>query len=324
MDPLARLTDNPQTTALGPAIGRVRRHIDARRAPATRRAYAHDVADFTNWCSTQGFAALPAAPEAVALYLDELVQQKKKLATIARRLAAIRFAHRAAEEEDPVGRTLVVATWQGIRRTLGRQQTHKAALMTDALRQLLATLGTTRLIDLRDRALLLIGFVGAFRRSELVGLDVADLQSDEAQGIVLRLRRAKTDQEGQGRLVGIPRLAGESCPVAALEAWLKAAKINRGPLFRAVDRHGHVSPRRLHPYAVARIVQRAAAAAGLDAATFAGHSLRAGFLTSAARGGADEQRMMEQSGHRSIEVARRYIRRGKMWDEHPAYRVGLS
>ena len=323
MDPLARLTDNPQTTTLGPAIGRVRCHIDARRAPATRRAYTHDVADFTAWCTAHGFAALPAAPEAVALYLDELVQQKKKLATIARRLAAIRFAHRAAEEEDPVGRTLVVATWQGIRRTLGRQQTHKAALLTDALRGLLATLGTTRLIDLRDRALLLIGFVGAFRRSELVGLDVADVQPDEPHGIVLRLRRTKTDQEGQGRLVGIPRLAGETCPVAALEAWLKAAKITRGPLFRAVDRHGHVAPRRLHPYAVARIVQRAAAKAGLDAATFAGHSLRAGFLTSAARGGADEQRMMEQSGHRSIEVARRYIRRGKIWDEHPAYRVGL-
>src|SRR5450631_4474408 len=124
--PLARLIDGPQTTALGPAIGRVRRHIDARRAPATRRAYGHDVADFSAWCTAHGFAALPAAPEAVALYLDELVQQKKKLATIARRLAAIRFAHRAAEEEDPVGRTLVVATWQGIRRTLGRQQTHKA------------------------------------------------------------------------------------------------------------------------------------------------------------------------------------------------------
>ncbi len=323
MEPLARRPEPGPEDALAHAHERLRPHIEQRRAPSTRRAYRADFSDFERWCEEEGHRALPAGPQALALYLDALVQQKKKLATIARRLAAIRFAHLTADAEDPTKKTLVVATWQGIRRELGRQQARKADLSTEALRALLATLDLTQKIGLRDRALLLVGFVGAFRRSELIGLDVKDVVPDEPHGIVLQLRRSKTDQEAQGRLVGIPRLHTETCPVRALEAWLAAAAIAEGPLFRAVDRHGNVGPGRLADRTVARVVQRAAAAAGLEAGTFAGHSLRAGFMTSAARGGADEQKIMEQSGHRSIEVARRYIRRGKIWDEHPAYRVGL-
>ena len=180
-----------------------------------------------------------------------------------------------------------------------------------------------RLIACRDRALLLLGFAGAMRRSELVGLDVADVV-ETADGLVVTIRRSKTDQEGQGRKIGIPygsKLA--TCPVRSLRAWRARAKIKEGSLFRQVNRHGKVLEGRLGDRTVALVVKRAVAATGVDAASYAGHSLRAGLATAAAMAGVSERVIQGQTGHKSLPILRRYIREGSLFRENAAAEVGL-
>jgi integrase len=174
------------------------------------------------------------------------------------------------------------------------------------------------LIGARDRALLLVGFAGAFRRSELVALDVRDV-AFTTEGLMITLRRSKTDQEGQGRSVGLPygsRL--ETCPVRSLRAWLALSEITSGPLFRPINRHGTMAEGRLSDRAVALVVKRTAKAAGLDPAKYAGHSLRAGLATSAAAAGVSERAIMNQTGHKSAATVRKYIREGSLFRENAA------
>ena len=176
---------------------------------------------------------------------------------------------------------------------------------------ILDRLGTTTR-DARDRALLLIGFSGGFRRSELVGLDHADIEHAR-QGLILTLRRSKTDQEGAGRKIGIPFGRTRHCPVAALDAWLSASGIVTGPMFRSVDRHGHVQPERLSGDAVSEVIRERVATAGIDPRDFSGHSLRAGFATSAARAGVSTIKIRQQTGHASDAMLARYIRDGELF-----------
>jgi integrase len=187
---------------------------------------------------------------------------------------------------------------------------------------MLEALPNTR-VGLRDRALLLLGFAGAFRRSELVGLDVADLEFARA-GVIVTLRKSKTDQEGRSRRLGIPFGSSEqTCPVRSVQAWLEAARISEGPVFRSLDRFQQVQGARLSDKAVALIIKRRAKAVGLDPARYAGHSLRAGLATSAAAAGASERVIMSQTGHRSADMVRRYIRDGSLFTSNPAGMVGL-
>jgi len=179
------------------------------------------------------------------------------------------------------------------------------------------------LIGSRDQALILLGFAGAFRRSELVALDVADLAFSR-DGLTVTLRRSKTDQEGAGRKVGIPYGSNpDTCPVRAVQSWLEDASVADGPAFRAVNRHGKVQESGLAPIDVARIVKKLAQCAGLDPAKYAGHSLRAGHATQAATAGASERSIMNQTGHRSVQMVRRYIRDGSLFRENSAGKLGL-
>ena len=188
---------------------------------------------------------------------------------------------------------------KGIRRVKGAAQDAKAALVTEDIREMVETL-PDNLKGARDRALLLLGFAGAFRRSELVGLDVADLEFVK-EGVRVTIRRSKTDQEGEGRVVGIPfgsRI--ETCPVRSLEAWGEASQIETGPVFRSINRHGQIQPGRLSGAAVAQVVKSAAGAAGLDPTKYAGHSLRAGLATAAAAAGVAASAIQAQTGHKSL------------------------
>ena len=179
------------------------------------------------------------------------------------------------------------------------------------------------LIGARDRALILLGFSGAFRRSELVSLDIADCVFSR-DGLTVMLRRSKTDQDGAGRKVGIPYGANpETCPVRILQDWIQHSCIDSGPLFRSISRHGQVRPGRLSGIDVARIVKKLAQRAGLEPAKYAGHSLRAGHATAAAIAGASERAIMNQTGHRSVQMVRRYIRDGSLFRENSAGKLGL-
>ena len=161
----------------------------------------------------------------------------------------------------------------------------------------------------------MVGFAGAFRRSELVALEVTDLHF-VAQGVVIELRHSKTDQEGKGRSVAIPRARGRVCPVKALERWLKLSGIVAGKLFRAVDRHGNVSPRGLSPHTVSRTVKARVAEIGLDPARYAGHSLRAGLVTSAAQAGVSTWKIRQQTGHKSDTMVSRYVRDERLFADN--------
>jgi len=298
-----------------------RAYAEDGHAENTRRGYRADWQAFTRWCAARDLPGLPAAPTTLALYLTDQAEVLK-VSTLQRRLAAIGQAHRLKGYASPTEDAALRAVWRGIRRTKGTAQVGKAALLTNDLRALMLVLPTTA-IGVRDRAILLLGFAGAFRRSELVALDVADVQTTR-EGLIVTIRRSKTDQEGQGAKLGIPR--GQhpgTCPVRALQAWFEVAGIDQGAIFRPITRHGLIQPGRLTDRSVARIVQRAAAAAGLDPAQFAGHSLRAGLATSAAMAGAEERDIMRQTRHKSVVVARRYIRDGSLFRNNAAATVGL-
>jgi len=297
--------------------------IQAAKSAATLRAYRTDWSDFERWCGARALASLPAAPATVALYLADRAETLKP-ATLTRRLAAIAKAHSAAGHDSPASlrHAAVSEVLKGIRRTKGTTQAQKTPLLVNQLRAAV-TNGRADRLGLRDRALLLVGFAGAFRRSELVSLNLADAEFTE-NGLVLTLRRSKVDQEGQGRKVGLPFGGSAStCPVRALKAWLDASGITEGPLFRSVDRHGRVSPGRLSDRAVALAVKRAADVAGLDPRNFAGHSLRSGLATSAAAAGVSERSIMNQTGHRSVHMVRRYIRDGSLFRDNAAAQIGL-
>jgi len=290
-------------------------------AANTRRAYRADWRHFSVWCASQRLAPLPATPETVAVYLADLAG-RYKTATITRRMSAIAQAHKTAGFASPTSDAAVRQVAAGIRRRHGTHQQGKEAAMTADVRAMVGTLdGSLR--GRRDRALLLLGFAGAFRRSELVALDVVDATRTR-DGLVVTVRRGKTDQEGAGRQVGIPYgSTPTTCPVRALEDWLEAARITAGPLFHPIDRHGNLRPLRLTDQSVALVVKRTAQAAGLDPAVYAGHSLRSGLATAAAQAGVSERTIMEQTGHKSLPIVRRYIRRGSLFTENAAAKVGL-
>ena len=304
------------------AVAIVRAYQRASKADATVRAYTSDARVFQDWCARFGFRSLPASAEVVAGFLVHEAEAGRSASTIGRRLAAIRYAHKLAGVADPTDDEGVRATMKGIRRRVGVAPTQKAAATADVLAALLMRTPDT-LTGKRDRALLALGFAGAFRRSELVGLDVADLREDP-EGLRVMVRRSKVDQEGKGFEKAIPH--GRFIrPVALVREWLDAAGITEGPMFRPVSRSGRVrvskvdgnrpAPR-LTTQAVADIIKRYCTAAGLDASTFGAHSLRAGYITTAAERGADLARIMDQSGHRDPRTVVGYIRRANAFKGH--------
>ena len=302
-------TADPPHTPATVIPARAARFVTAARSSNTRRAYASAWEAFCAFCATTGSAPRPAGAALVADYLTHLAESGRKVATINMATAAIAAAHRTAGLDDPTKQEAVRLLLTGIRRELGTAPAQKAPAMRTDLARMLASLPDS-LAGRRDRALLLLGFAGAFRRSELVALDVADLRFN-AGGLVIVLRRSKTDQEGQGALKHVPQLSEAAlCPVRALQAWLDSAGIVSGPVFRKVDRWGVVGARRLAPGAVAELIKRAATAAGMEPRQFAGHSLRAGFATQAAADDVDTLAIREVTGHKSDAMLARYVRSG--------------
>lgn len=299
---------NPQTKAKGnkPKPSKlVASFTKAAQSASTKRSYAQDVRHF------KANAKWPATPEIVAEYLARFAGTLS-CATLEHRLIAVHRAHVDRGFDSPVRSLLVKRTMQGIKRTVGTAQRKVRALVKDDLPELLiATSKQKPLKAARDKAMLLLGFAGAFRRSELVALTMEDI-TPHAHGIELLIRRSKTDQEGQGQTVFVPLAKSEErCPVKALQSWLEVAGIGSGPLFRAINRHDKiVCEQALTPQAVALVVKAAVRSArGEEAAKgVAGHSLRAGFVTEAASVGMHVSVIMGQSRHRSYDMVMRYIR----------------
>jgi len=304
---------------------RVQNCMAAASAPATRRAYSCDMAQFQKWCHLNGLEALPATPAAVACYVVDQADNGKKVATLERALVAIGRAHQLANVNDPTKHQLVKETMKGIRRQRSTVQRKAQPLLFEALKTVVAAMQHERLRDLRDRAILCLGFMTGLRRSELVALDVADLNWCK-RGLTVHVRRSKGDQAGEGRDVVVFRGSGETCPVAAVEVWLAAAGIADGPVFVGVDRYGKANVgKRLTDQVVRTVVKERARAAGLeDVDRLSGHSLRAGLATQAAINGASCRDIAKQTGHKSEKILSGYIRDADLWRNNVTQHLGLS
>lgn len=279
-------------------------------SPATERALRGDLAHFQSWGGS-----VPATPATVCAYIGDHAGQHA-VATIQRRVASISKAHEVAGLPNPCRAEIVKATLRGLRRKHGIAQRQAKPLLRDDLLLVLDRMGES-LRDQRDRALLLLGFAGGFRRSELVALELADIETTR-QGLIVTIRRSKTDQEGEGRRIGIPHGRTRHCPVAAVEAWLSASAIDSGPLFRPITRHGHVATNPLTGDAVSVLLRERLAAAGIGPEGYSGHSLRAGFATSAAQAGVSILKIRAQTGHASDAMLARYVREGELFTGNAA------
>jgi len=293
-------------------------------APATLRAYKADWTHYAAWCAGHGFVPVPAAPATVGAYLASLAGSHAP-STIRRRLAALGKMHRFNDLPWNTAHRDIQGPLQGLLRTHGRPARKAAALTLPMLRQLLATCDRSAR-GRRDRALLLVGFAGALRRSELVALQVEDVAAT-ASGLRLRIARGKTDQEGQGAEVGLPRgrHAG-TCPVRALDDWQAVAKRKAGPLFRRVSAAGRVGDAALHPDAVRRILAHRAGLAGLELEGFgrlSAHALRVGFITEAYGQGVRDEDIMRHTRHRDLRTMRGYVQRAGLVDDSPAGKLDL-
>ncbi len=313
-DGLATAVETGLTTG---DLDTARAYAAAGRSEETKRAYRREWQSFERWGAVKGLSVLPTTPESLALYISSLATAGRAAAGIDLALAAISAAHAAMGHDGKAlrGSAAVRAVRAGIRRTHGTAQRQVAPATADVVLRMVA--GGEGLAGLRDRALLLVGFAGAFRRSELVALTVADVAFSD-RGLEVTIRRGKTDQEGRGRVVAIPCGSKvESCPVRALRAWLDAAGGAGGVLFRSVDRWGRVGAG-LTGQDVARLVKRRAKAVGLDPSQFSGHSLRAGLATSAAMAGRSDRSIMAQTGHKSRAMVDRYVRAADRWTNNAA------
>ena len=317
------LIESGDLSELEDVASRALKYAKSGKAESTKDAYRSDFRHFDEWCERHGLDSLPASPATVGLYITSMADGGYATSTIGRRLVAISQAHKLSDLEPPTTSEKVREIWKGIRRQLGTAQKGKRPLLTVEIRQIIQQLDVDMTIDVRDRALILLGFAGAFRRSELVAIDVDDMDFRN-KGVVVELARSKTDQEGQGRTVAIPHgRHDETCPVGAVQEWLELVEDESGPLFRSVTRGGSLKENRISGRTVCRVVKKRVQSIGLDPDAFGAHSLRAGFATAAAQAGASERDIMRQTGHSSLETVRGYIREGSLFQSNAAQKIGL-
>ena len=314
---------NPLPADLEALVAKTRAFIAVSKSANTLRGYKSDWADFLSFTAEHQLIALPAEPATVALYLTAR-SSSLAAASLARRLTSISSKHREAGYlESPTRHPLVTITFRGIRREIGTAQNFKQALLSPEIRRIVDCCPET-LAGLRDKALCLCSYAMAARRSETAALRVEDLRA-VPEGIVLTIRKSKVDAEAAGSKVGIPYGADDAtCPIRALQRYLKGAGIVSSPIFRAIDQKGRVSSFGLHPDSVGYIIKRAAARAGLKVADIAGHSLRSGFCTEAARNNVPAYLIRRQArftpGSKTLD---RYIRLGEMFTRNAASGLGL-
>ncbi|MCJ2038257.1 site-specific integrase [Methylobacterium sp. J-059] len=318
--------------------GQARDYADQARSVSTRRSYAGDVRSWISWCEVHNACPLPASAATLLAYLIDGAE-RLKVSTLRRHLTAIREYHAVSGYAVDTASAAFKDTWRGIQRVKGCPANKKSPLMTADLRRAVEALPAT-LTGKRDRAILLIGFAAALRRSELASLEVtardgASRIEDRPDGLVVFLSRSKTDQGGVGTEVGIPFGSNPAtCPVRNFRAWLKAAKIKTGPAFRPITRHGKLGEKAITGRAVARIVKRAIVAQAMAdgasrrqaeqrAEAFSGHSLRSGLATSAAANDAPGHAIQKQLRHKRFDTTAGYIRTGQLFKQNAAGMAGL-
>lgn len=296
--------------------------LSVTKANHTIDAYESDWNDFCDWCRYHHQTSYPAKPETIVNYINDLADYAKA-STIRRRISAISENYNASGDhvENPCRAWIVKEALIGLTRLKGTVQKGKTPIYWEEIEEMIHRMDLSSLQALRDRAVLLLGFMGAFRRSELAGLDVEDIRK-YPQGIVVTIRHSKTDQTSAGQQIGIPYLSHSSMDcIHALQEWLTAAGITSGPLFRSFLKNGKASSRRLSDKSINLIVKKYAASIGLNPEMYGAHSLRHGFATYAALQGVEERLIMKQTRHRSVEMVRRYINEADLFTNNPIDKI---
>lgn len=313
--------ENPLSTEILDLQEEAKRHLANSKSDNTKHAYRTDWKQFSEWCEKNGLNDLPADPETIVYYITFL-GKVFKASSIKRKMTAISQRHETAGYQSPTKTALVKGVWVGIQRTIGVKQEGKDALWLHELREIIDAIPQDKVIGIRNRALLIIGWTGALRRSELVSLHIEDVLITR-EGLILHLNRSKDDQKGKGQDVALPYGSNPlTCPVRSLEDWLAASGISEGPLFRRVDRHGNIMGG-LTPQSVRLIVKSCCEKVGLDPDRYGAHSLRSGFCSQAAKAGKAEYQIMKQTRHKRVDSLHRYIKKVNLFDDNAASGIGL-
>lgn len=298
-----------------------KKHLANSKSENTKQAYLTDWKQFSEWCQKSGLDELPADPETIVYYITFL-GKTLKASSIKRKITAISQRHETAGYRSPTKTALVKGVWNGLQRTIGIKEEGKDALWLHELRKVIDAIPQDKVIGIRNRAMLIIGWAGALRRSELTSLQIEDV-SITREGLIIHLKWSKTDQKGEGQFVAIPYGNNPlTCPVRSLEDWLDASGITEGPLFRRIDRHENILEG-LTPQSVRLIVKSCCEQVGLDSKKYGAHSLRSGFCSTAAKAGKAEHQIMKQTRHKRADSLQRYIKKVNLFDDNAASGIGL-
>ena len=295
------------------------------KANNTLRAYKSDFKDFGAFCAKHGFNSMPSEPKVVSLYLTHL-SANSKISTLKRRLVSIGVIHKLKGHYLDTKHPVIIENLMGIKRKKGSIQTGKKPILINHLKQIINVIDDQKIEKikkLRNRTLILIGFGGGFRRTELISIDYEDLDFVE-EGVKIILRKSKTDQFGEGLIKGLPYFTNEKyCPVTSLKNWVNISKIKTGPIFRRFAKGSVLTGNRLTDQSVVLIIKDYLKLAGIDNKNFSGHSLRSGFATVAAESGADERSIMAMTGHKTTQMVRRYIREANIFKNNALSKIKI-
>jgi len=300
-------------------------NLKSSKANNTLRAYKSDFRDFRAFCFKHGLSSLPTEPKIVSLYLTNL-SKNFKISTLRRRLVSISMVHKLKGHYLDTKHPIIVENLMGIRRVKGSIQKGKKPILINHLKSIINIINEQKIEEnkkLRDKSIILIGFGGGFRRSELVSIDYEDLEF-VPEGLKITIKRSKTDQFGEGMLKGLPYFVDENyCPVKNLKKWLEISKIDTGPIFTRFSKGSLLTNKRLSDQSVVLLMKKYLTLAGIDNKNFAGHSLRSGFATVAAESGADERSIMAMTGHKTTQMVRRYIREANIFKNNALNKIKL-
>jgi site-specific recombinase XerD len=295
------------------------------KANNTLRAYKSDFKDFGAFCAKHGFNSMPSEPKVVSLYLTHL-SANSKISTLKRRLVSIGVVHKLKGHYLDTKHPVIIENLMGIKRKKGSIQTGKKPILINHLKQIINVIDDQKIEKikkLRNRTLILIGFGGGFRRTELISIDYEDLEFVE-EGVKIILRKSKTDQFGEGLIKGLPYFTNEKyCPVTSLKNWVNISKIKTGPIFRRFAKGSVLTGNRLTDQSVVLIIKDYLKLAGIDNKNFSGHSLRSGFATVAAESGAEERSIMAMTGHKTTQMVRRYIREANIFKNNALSKIKI-
>ena len=295
------------------------------KAVNTLRAYKSDYKDFVLFCTKHGFNSLPSEPKIISLYLTYL-SKSSKVSTLRRRLVSISTIHKLKGHYLDIKHPIIVENLMGIRRVKGSIQKGKKPLLINHLKSIINVINKQNIDEVkkaRDKSIVLLGFGGGFRRTELISIDFEDLEF-VPEGLKITIKRSKTDQLGEGMMKGLPYFTNpEYCPVINLKNWLELSKIKSGPIFKRFAKGSSITNNRLTDQTVVLLIKNYLNLAGIDNSNFSGHSLRSGFATVAAESGADERSIMAMTGHKTTQMVRRYIREANIFKNNALNKIKL-